>query len=100
MAASSDSTQRKLDQTPTWAVASVCAVMIIISILVEKVLHKLGTVCAKYSLRCSFLVFLSLSLDFLPSFFIFLVVLVFSPHGFLFLLLFNTFLGLILYSFP
>ncbi|KAG8662922.1 hypothetical protein MANES_01G156800v8 [Manihot esculenta] len=43
MAASSDSTQRKLDQTPTWAVASVCAVMIIISILVEKVLHKLGT---------------------------------------------------------
>lgn len=69
MAASSDSTQRKLDQTPTWAVASVCAVMIIISILLEKVLHKLGTVCAKYSLRCYFLVFFSLSLEFLPSFF-------------------------------
>ncbi|KAJ9172540.1 hypothetical protein P3X46_015767 [Hevea brasiliensis] len=45
MAASSDSSsaQRKLDQTPTWAVAGVCAVMIIISILLEKGLHKFGT---------------------------------------------------------
>ncbi|EEF29896.1 calmodulin binding protein, putative [Ricinus communis] len=44
MAASdTTATQRKLDQTPTWAVASVCAVMIIISILLEKGLHKFGT---------------------------------------------------------
>ncbi|KAK0605852.1 hypothetical protein LWI29_031350 [Acer saccharum] len=49
MAASSEesssesSSERKLDQTPTWAVASVCAVIIIISIFLEKILHKLGT---------------------------------------------------------
>lgn len=36
--------ERKLDQTPTWAVASVCAVIIIISILLEKVLEKVGKV--------------------------------------------------------
>ncbi|KAL3531578.1 hypothetical protein ACH5RR_005099 [Cinchona calisaya] len=34
---------RELDQTPTWAVAGVCAVIIIISIALEKILHKLGT---------------------------------------------------------
>ncbi|KAE8076381.1 hypothetical protein FH972_015037 [Carpinus fangiana] len=33
---------RELDKTPTWAVAGVSAVIIIISILLEKVLHKLG----------------------------------------------------------
>ncbi|XP_050228712.1 MLO-like protein 10 [Mercurialis annua] len=44
MAASDSSgTQRQLDQTPTWAVAGVCAVMILISILLEKGLHKFGT---------------------------------------------------------
>ncbi|KAF5958141.1 hypothetical protein HYC85_005366 [Camellia sinensis] len=40
---SSSSTERKLDQTPTWALAVLCAVMIIISISLEKTLHKLGT---------------------------------------------------------
>lgn len=35
---------RSLDQTATWAVAVVCAVLIIISIVIEKVIHKLGTV--------------------------------------------------------
>ncbi|MCE3050839.1 hypothetical protein HAX54_048278 [Datura stramonium] len=30
---------RELDQTPTWAVALVCAVIVLISILLEKVLH-------------------------------------------------------------
>ncbi|KAK4857902.1 hypothetical protein QYF36_008069 [Acer negundo] len=45
MASSSaeSSSERKLDQTPTWAVASVCAVIIIISIFLEKILHKLGS---------------------------------------------------------
>ncbi|XP_021301126.1 MLO-like protein 10 [Herrania umbratica] len=43
MGASESSGERKLYQTPTWAVAGVCAVIIIISILLEKVLHKLGT---------------------------------------------------------
>lgn len=36
---------RELDQTPTWAVAAVCAVIILISIILEKVLHMFGQVC-------------------------------------------------------
>ncbi|KAK9069390.1 hypothetical protein SSX86_011293 [Deinandra increscens subsp. villosa] len=40
--AAGDTSERKLDQTPTWAVAGVCAVIIIVSIALEKVLHKLG----------------------------------------------------------
>ncbi|KAK5819517.1 MLO-like protein 10 [Gossypium arboreum] len=43
MGATESSGERKLDQTPTWAVAGVCAVIIIISIVLETVLHKLGT---------------------------------------------------------
>jgi len=43
-ASESSDTTRKLDQTPTWAVAGICAVIIIISILLEKILHKVGTV--------------------------------------------------------
>ncbi|XP_064994580.1 MLO-like protein 9 isoform X1 [Musa acuminata AAA Group] len=42
MAASSGGNARALDQTPTWAVASVCAVIIVISIVLEKGLHRLG----------------------------------------------------------
>ncbi|CAL0331658.1 unnamed protein product [Lupinus luteus] len=34
---------RDLDQTPTWAVAAVCTVFILISITLEKSLHKIGT---------------------------------------------------------
>jgi len=30
---------RELDQTPTWAVAAVCAIIIVISIVLEKSLH-------------------------------------------------------------
>ena len=41
---SSGSQTRELDQTPTWAVSVVCAVIIIVSIVLEKVLHKLGIV--------------------------------------------------------
>ncbi|RZR90132.1 hypothetical protein BHM03_00017970, partial [Ensete ventricosum] len=33
---------RELDQTPTWAVAAVCAVIVVISILLEKGLHHFG----------------------------------------------------------
>ncbi|CAI9763511.1 unnamed protein product [Fraxinus pennsylvanica] len=36
-------TSRQLDQTPTWAVAGVCAVIILVSIALEKILHKVGT---------------------------------------------------------
>lgn len=39
---SSDSS-RDLDQTPTWAVACVCTVFILISITLEKSIHKVGT---------------------------------------------------------
>lgn len=34
---------RTLEYTPTWAVAGVCAVIILVSIVLEKVLHKVGT---------------------------------------------------------
>ncbi|XP_016482687.1 MLO-like protein 8 [Nicotiana tabacum] len=43
MAGGGGGTSRQLDQTPTWAVAGVCAVIIIISIALEKIIHKLGT---------------------------------------------------------
>lgn len=42
--AGGDASSRELDQTPTWAVALVCAVIVLISILLEKVLHKVGQV--------------------------------------------------------
>ncbi|XP_023543531.1 MLO-like protein 10 [Cucurbita pepo subsp. pepo] len=41
--AGGDGTTRELDQTPTWAVAGVCAIIIVISIALEKLLHKVGT---------------------------------------------------------
>ncbi|KAJ1413350.1 Mlo-related protein, partial [Sesbania bispinosa] len=43
--ASSESggSSKDLDQTPTWAVACVCTVFILISITLEKSLHKVGT---------------------------------------------------------
>ncbi|KAF5791121.1 hypothetical protein HanXRQr2_Chr09g0391061 [Helianthus annuus] len=44
MAGGDYSSERKLDQTPTWAVAGVCAIIIIISIALEKVLHKIGKI--------------------------------------------------------
>uniref|UniRef100_A0A7N0UV06 MLO-like protein n=1 Tax=Kalanchoe fedtschenkoi TaxID=63787 RepID=A0A7N0UV06_KALFE len=43
MAGDSSSSTRELDQTPTWAVSSICALLIIISISLEKILHKIGT---------------------------------------------------------
>ncbi|KAL2988430.1 hypothetical protein AAZX31_11G085800 [Glycine max] len=42
-AGGSRSGSRDLDQTPTWAVAAVCTVFILISIALEKSLHKVGT---------------------------------------------------------
>ncbi|CAA6673451.1 unnamed protein product [Spirodela intermedia] len=36
------SSGRKMDQTPSWAVATVCTVIIIISLLLEKGLHRIG----------------------------------------------------------
>ncbi|KAI3502772.1 hypothetical protein L1887_31072 [Cichorium endivia] len=42
MAGGTSEGSRQLDQTPTWAVAGVCAIIIIVSIALEKILHKLG----------------------------------------------------------
>lgn len=39
---------RELDQTPTWAVAVVCAVIVVISIVLEKLLHAIGEVTINY----------------------------------------------------
>lgn len=36
--------ERSLEETPTWAVAVVCAVIVIISILLEHGIHSLGKV--------------------------------------------------------
>lgn len=36
--------QRKLETTPTWAVAIVCFVMLAISILIEHIIEELGKV--------------------------------------------------------
>ncbi|XP_057975479.1 MLO-like protein 9 [Malania oleifera] len=45
---------RELDQTPTWAVSAVCAIIVIISILLEKVLHKVGKVFEEKRKRALF----------------------------------------------
>ncbi|KAL6995999.1 hypothetical protein U1Q18_006137 [Sarracenia purpurea var. burkii] len=42
MAGGGDNSARELDQTPTWAVALVCAIIVLISILLEKILHGVG----------------------------------------------------------
>lgn len=44
MAGGGGGDDRQLDVTPTWAVAAVCAVIVIISILLEKLIHKFATV--------------------------------------------------------
>lgn len=36
--------QRELNQTPTWAVAGVCTFFIVVSVALEKLIHKVGTV--------------------------------------------------------
>lgn len=43
MAASSNG--RSLEQTPTWAVAVVCFVLVLISIIIEHIIHLIGQVC-------------------------------------------------------
>ncbi|XP_038885853.1 MLO-like protein 9 [Benincasa hispida] len=45
---------RELDQTPTWAVAAVCAVIILISIILEKVLHMVGELFQKRKKKALF----------------------------------------------
>ena len=40
-----EATERKVDQTSTWAIAIVVAVIVVISLLLEHALHKLAHVC-------------------------------------------------------
>uniref|UniRef100_A0A1J3EYW3 MLO-like protein n=1 Tax=Noccaea caerulescens TaxID=107243 RepID=A0A1J3EYW3_NOCCA len=35
---------KELNQTPTWAVAAVCTFFIVVSVLLEKLIHKVGTI--------------------------------------------------------
>ncbi len=56
--------ERSLEQTPTWAVASVATVFVLVSLLLERGLHRLGKVKA---LSVSVSVSVSLSLSSLPS---------------------------------
>ncbi|CAN4078575.1 unnamed protein product [Withania somnifera] len=64
MAGGGDGTSRQLDQTPTWAVAGVCAVIILISIALEKIIHKLGTWLTDRHKKLMVLGFISLTLVF------------------------------------
>lgn len=36
---------RSLEQTPTWAVAVVCFVLVAVSIVIEYIIHLIGKVC-------------------------------------------------------
>lgn len=45
---------RQLDQTPTWAVGLVCAVIVVLSILLEKILHHFGDVSVYSFARTDF----------------------------------------------
>jgi hypothetical protein len=56
--------ERSLEQTPTWAVAAVATVFVLVSLLLERGLHRLGKVKASLSLS------LSLSLSVPPRLFL------------------------------
>ncbi|XP_010500219.1 PREDICTED: MLO-like protein 9 [Camelina sativa] len=45
---------RQLDQTPTWAVSTVCGVIILISIILELIIHKVGEVFVKKKKKALF----------------------------------------------
>lgn len=46
--------ERTLEETPTWAVAVVCFVLLAISILIEHGIHKVGAVCSLLNLLIIF----------------------------------------------
>lgn len=52
MAGGEEGGERSLQETPTWAVAAVCAVFVIISVLIEHAIHSLGKVRENFTL-CS-----------------------------------------------
>lgn len=45
---------RSLEQTPTWAVAVVCFVLVAVSIAIEYIIHLIGKVIYLYGLKSSF----------------------------------------------
>ena len=52
--------EKTLQQTSTWAVAVVCFFLLLFSIVIEKLIHKLGTVSPFFTSSCICLVFLIL----------------------------------------
>lgn len=46
MAGEADPNERTLEFSPTWALAAVATVFVVISFLVERLLHWLGHVCS------------------------------------------------------
>lgn len=36
---------RSLEETPTWAVAVVCFILVLVSIFIEHIIHLIGKVC-------------------------------------------------------
>ena len=45
--------EKSLEETATWAVAVVCFVLIVISLFIERLIHKIGTVSRSCSCSCS-----------------------------------------------
>ena len=46
--------EKSLEETATWAVAVVCFVLIVISLFIERLIDKIGTVSRSCSCSCSF----------------------------------------------
>ena len=44
MAVGGGSNERSLEQTPTWAVVVVCSAFVLISLIIEHAIHRVGTV--------------------------------------------------------
>jgi len=43
-----DGSEITLEHTPTWIVAAVCSVIVVISLLFERLLHRLGKVLRRF----------------------------------------------------
>lgn len=54
--------ERQLDHTPTWAVALVCFVIIVISVMMDDLIHNLGEVIFIFIFHFLFLNYLLLNL--------------------------------------
>lgn len=48
MAGGEEGKPKPLELTPTWIVASICSAIVIISLVFERLLHRLGKVSMRY----------------------------------------------------